>query len=178
MEEEDWFKATGKADVGFKTQGTRIKVGGSFGGQEVGAECRGETGVVCSGETAGVSASGKQLGVSASSEVVGVSASGKQFGVVGRGVDGGRGGRFAADELTAQLQLKPDRMTGLEIAEQGVEPRELIDAPLPRMATIGDLYMVAGRGKVALWLCVASAQGDQGAQWRQVLLGNTNEGQK
>lgn len=161
MEEEDWFQATGPAAVGFNTHGTNIDLGGSFSGSQAGAECRGETGLVGSGG------------------VVGVAASGSHAGVVGRGVDGGRGGKFEAPALTAQVQLVPDQVSGSG-RDVEAEPRELSDPELPRAGTRGDLYMAAGfdaKVPAALWLCVTSDQDGRGAQWCQVLLGNMVEGQ-
>lgn len=167
--ERHWFKATGPAVSGFNAQGANIDVGGSFGGRQVGAECRGQTGVVGAGE------------------VVGVAASGRAFGVVGRGVDGGRGGKFEAPALIAQVQLKPHppASRGDGRAAQQVAPREFTEPHLPKVGAKGDLYLAGfnrevvpdGMAPLALWLCVESGgPKDPGAQWCQVLLGNMVEG--
>jgi hypothetical protein len=166
--EKHWFKATGPAVSGFNAEGANIDVGGSFGGRQVGAVCKGQTGVVASGEA------------------VGVAASGRAFGIVGTG-EHGRGGRFESPEFTAQVQLRPHPPVsrGDGRAAQQVAPREFTEPHLPKAGAKGDLYLAGfkrdvvpdGMAPLALWLCVESGgPKGPGAKWCQVLLGNMLEG--
>jgi hypothetical protein len=96
-------------------------------------------------------------------------------GVVGRSSTG-RGGQFASgglDELVPQVGLEPQRMP-----VPGTVPARPemygpgVAATLPAAGRGGDLLATQDdAGDCTLWFCRRGQQGDQPAQWAQVLLG-------
>lgn len=153
MPSSNQFTATGPAQVGFQTDGSRIDRGAEIAGNTLGVLGTGPTGVVGQGDQDGV-----------------------------HGIGGaGRGGRFESGNLRAQVKLEPQRMAIEDVTEpahplqlKGDDPYVVL--PLPIVGQQGDLWMSqipgAGHTPAALWLCVVSGSTEEEpAVWCQVLLG-------